>query len=279
MAVLLADSGSTKTSWKLILNSNEVTTFETSGINPTYLSDSQIVTILTKELIPEVSGSIEAIQFYGAGCSQASAKEKLKEAFSLLFPKASIEIDTDLAGACKALSGDGAAWVCILGTGSNSCVYEQGKIIHQAPSLGYILGDDGSGQDIGKRLLKAYFLHQMPAELKAKWNEKYDISYSSFIEQVYQKPKANKWLASFAVFAKEQIEHPFIEELVLASFESFVSTYIGSQKEYAQLPLHFVGSVAFHFQQQLAKIVAKHDLTLGKIVTSPIEYLSANPLA
>jgi len=271
LALLLADSGSTKTSWKLVDSSGKASRIQTSGMNPNYLTEKEIENILREELIEKVDVPITSIRFYGSGCSQSQAKEKLKQVFFRLYPKASVDIDTDLVGACKSVISQQTSWVCILGTGSNACVVKEGEIIYQPLSLGYILGDEGSGQDIGKRLLKAYFSDSMPLSLKKKWEDEYNLSYSELINKVYQTPKANTWMATFSIFAKNHMEEPFIESLVLASFESFVNTYIISQKEYQNLPVHFVGSIAFHFEIQIRKVLQKHQLKVGQIIQSPIE--------
>jgi len=273
MAVLWADSGATKTTWKLISeDKKELRWLHTKGINPNYLSQIQITSILRAELLPTLGVSISAIRFYGAGCSQESAKKKLIFAFNELFPKAKLTIGTDLVGAYQAIAPKAPAWVCILGTGANACVIEKGEIRYQNLSLGYILGDEGSGQDIGKHLLKAYFLKQMPARLRQAWEATYSLSYTDFLEKVYQSSKPNVWMASFAPFAKAHIQDPFIERLVMSSLDNFIATFILPQKTFHHLNIHFVGSVAYHFSEQLQKVCTNHGLLLGEVIQHPIEY-------
>jgi len=270
----LADSGATKTTWKLKGKANEKEQwFHTKGINPNYLSQEEILDILRKELYPALgSTNISEIRFYGAGCSQEHAKTKLKAVFSVLFSIAQAYIYTDLLGANHAISPTVPSWVCILGTGANAGVFHQSEKLYQTPSLGYMLGDEGSGQDIGKRLLKAYFLNQMPKEIKLHWEKEYDLSYLNLLENVYQMPKPNVWMASFSPFAKKYIDTSFIESLVMHSFDAFISTYVLPQKEYRHLNIHFVGSVAFHFKEQLQKVCSNYHLNLGKVIAHPIEH-------
>jgi len=271
VCILLADSGSTKTSWKVIMPSGEVSFFRTAGLNPNFLSRNEIIDIVQNELLCNLDVLVEEIRFYGAGCSQHASKEKLRDIFSTLFPSAKrVVIDTDLMGAIEAMNTKHTSWVCILGTGTNACIVENGKIVHQITSLGYMFGDEGSGFDIGKRLVKAYFSGLMPLELKKKWDDMYQLTYSELIEKVYQGSKPNAWVASFAIFAKKNIEHPFIENLVLASFESFLTSYILTLKGYYKFPIHFVGSVAYYFEDQLKKVLNKHGLIMGDIMLSPL---------
>ncbi len=277
MAILWADSGATKTTWKLIeKDKRKPEWIHTQGINPNYLGKEQITNILETELLPTLNNTISEIRFYGSGCSQEKAKTKLRKALAELFPVAKLTIDTDLVGAFEAVRSDDPAWVCILGTGANACVMDKGKIVYQNISLGYILGDEGSGQDIGKQLLRAYFLEQMPLHLRSEWEATYALDYTEFLENVYQSSKPNVWMASFSPFAKKHIQDPFIERLVMCCLNNFVSTYILPQKKFLHLNIHFVGSVAFHFKEQLQKVCSNHSLLLGKVIQAPIAHWKAN---
>lgn len=269
--ILLADSGSTKTSWKYI-HDGTIDAFETKGINPNYLSTDTIELLITKE-VKSKTDSVDVIHFYGSGCSSELAKNKLSAIFKSLF-NSTVTIYSDLEAACIALSSQKQSWVCILGTGSNACVYDHDHVSFQSVSLGYLLGDEGSGADIGKRLLKAYYQNGFPKHLHEKWEEKYSLSYQEVITTLYNKEKPNTWLASFTYFAKEYINEPIITAIVKESFTSFLQEYILCKKEFINLPVNFVGSIAYQFKDILSEVLQTEELKLGSIVQSPIEELT-----
>jgi glucosamine kinase len=272
--ILLADSGSSKTEWILIENNQEIHRTETMGLNPFFVDEGSIrATIEHSSLAPFVK-QIQVLHFYGAGCSNEEKVTWLKTVFQKSFVKATIEIFTDIDGAVLACSEGKPAIVCILGTGSTFRIFDGEKIIRKYSSLAYIIGDEGSGTYIAKSLLRGIFYQNFSQDLQNKFFEKYPINSDILLEKVYKQNQANKYLASFVPFCKENISDPSIEALVLNAFEQFYLEHLAKFPESKTYPIHFVGSVAFHFEEQLKKIASKYQFTVGKILQKPLEALS-----
>ncbi|MFK7899951.1 MAG: BadF/BadG/BcrA/BcrD ATPase family protein [Cyclobacteriaceae bacterium] len=265
MAILIADSGSTKTSWCLLNGSIEERII-TAGINPTYHSDETIRAEIDK--VRSKVSDIDSIYFYGAGCGNLLGRERIANLLLQQFPNAKTEVHGDLLAACRASSSE-PTWVGILGTESNVCFFDGKKITYQPLSLGYVLGSEGSGCDIGKRLLKAYFSDQFPNEIQQKWEEKYTISYDNLLEKVYKKPFANRWMASFAPFAKENAQHPFISALLKETF----STYLEQLDQKKGNKVSYVGSIAYHFRELLSEEIIRKGFIIGSIHKEPMDGL------
>jgi len=268
--IIIADSGSSKTDW-LVLLEQETLPFHSKGLNPVVVSD----TFIAEELQATFSDTnwredITHLYFYGAGCWNEATCGKIAKQLSPLFPKAAIEVDSDLVGAVKATCGDQEGITCILGTGSNSCWYNGNQIKDQIPSLGYQLGDEGGGAYLGKQLLRHYFYRELPDALQRAFIEKHPISKQEVLQRLHHQPGGNRYLASFAPFLKEQQQHPFVIELLKNSFDEFLVRHVFKYSSYPQLPLHFIGSIAFHFQDILKEQLATHQLQMGKIVEKPV---------
>jgi glucosamine kinase len=168
---------------------------------------------------------------------------------------------------------------CILGTGSNSCLYDGNEITDNVDSLGFTLGDEGSGGELGRRLVKSYFYRDMPSDLVLHFREKYQMSKADFFEHVYRKPLPNRFLASFSTFCSEHIEHPFIQELIRGNFDAFITTQVLKYEGIKEMPVHFIGSIAQVFQEQLEEVLAIRGLKLGKVIRNPINNLLAYHLS
>ncbi len=273
---LIADSGSTKTDWVLVDENNTiVTTFSTKGLNPNILTNQQIVDELKNEIQFTALQELHLkLFFYGAGCSGADNLHRMQNTLRSFFFNAVVEVRSDIEAAVFATCDDQPAIVAILGTGSNSCLFTGREIIGSDFSLGYILGDEGSGNYFGKKLLRDYFYRELPNDLAVKFIEKYEITREDVIQKVYKEPFPNEYIASFLPFYFDNIQHSYCENTVKEGFEIFLTIYIKRFKEHSKLPVHFVGSVGHYFENQLNEMCAKHNLRVGKILRSPITDLT-----
>jgi N-acetylglucosamine kinase-like BadF-type ATPase len=273
---LIADSGSTKTQWYLI-DTTHTQSFLTEGYNPYYNSSTYIKNGLVADLLPKLkqltSSSIGTLSFYGAGCGTEANRLLLHQIFSDLFPNSSIEIGTDLLAAARATAAHEKGICCILGTGTNSCYYDGKKIIDNLPSLGYILGDEGAGVALGKQIVQAYFYREMPLELKSSLENSFNMDRHYILQEVLQGNTPSRFLASFAQFAVQHEKHPFIIKLIEQNFETFIVRHLYKYKVHGDLPIHFVGSIAFGFQEILIALLRKHQLKIGTILKTPFPQL------
>ncbi|MCS6796718.1 MAG: N-acetylglucosamine kinase [Raineya sp.] len=274
MIYLIADSGSSKTDWAIVSHQGLQEQFQTIGINPYFWTYEQIQEEIWANVAPHVSElEVEQIFFYGAGCSNAEKKQVVASALHKVFPNAHIVVEHDLLAAARALCGKTAGIACILGTGSNACVFDGSQITAQPINLGFWLGDEGSGGYIGKKLLKAFLHQELPEELYQKLKENYLIDIADVLENAYQKPFPNRYFASFAPFALQNAEHPFIQSLLYKGFEDFLSKYVAKLPNVETLPIHFVGSIAVVFEGLLRECLQKRKWQLGKILKIPMEGL------
>ena len=273
---LIADSGSSKTDWVLTgVNSGTLLEFRTHGINPFFLSEKEITKILlnTLELQPYLK-EVKEIYFFGAGCSSPDRREVVSNALSQVFKNAFVNVENDLAAAVYATCGDREGLSCILGTGSN-ITYFDGKEIHPGNhGLGYILGDEGSGTYFGKKLITSYLYGTLPPHLHRAFKEAYKLTKASVIKQVYENPSPNFYLASFAQFMSSFKTDPFIIDLLTAGFDEFIQTNIKAYPNYTSLTCHFIGSIAYHFQDTLKAVCSANNIRTGKILKHPIEELN-----
>ena len=275
MKTLLADAGSTKTDWFLRDNQGDALRFHTDGMNPSLLTDDEIRHILTTQLLPQVEGFlIEQVDFYGAGC-RGEAAERMKNLLGEVVGARNIAVESDMLGAARMLCGNNSGIVCILGTGANSCLYDGQQISQQTPALGFILGDEGSGAVLGRRLIGDIFKGQLPEDLCKDFLLDYPLTMDELIRRVYRTSAPNQYLASFTTFLSKNIHRTEIQELVRDEFHRFIRRNVLAYLAYttAQTPLHFVGSIASVFQAQLSEVVAQYDFTLGKVVRQPIDAL------
>ena len=275
MKTLLADAGSTKTDWFLRDNQGDALRFHTDGMNPSLLTDDEIRHILTTQLLPQVEGFlIEQVDFYGAGC-RGEAAERMKNLLGEVVGARNIAVESDMLGAARMLCGNNSGIVCILGTGANSCLYDGQQISQQTPALGFILGDEGSGAVLGRRLIGDIFKGQLPEDLCKDFLLDYPLTMDELIRRVYRTSAPNQYLASFTPFLSKNIHRTEIQELVRDEFHRFIRRNVLAYLAYttAETPLHFVGSIASVFQAQLSEVVAQYDFTLGKVVRQPIDAL------
>ena len=269
---LIIDSGSTKMEWILLDGKTVKNRFTTEGFNPNY-SDIQCLEnrVSSVEICQGASlpKEIQSVHYYGTGCGNEQNCQLIKEVFQNRFSKAEIQVTHDLMAACHAVLGHEKGIACILGTGSNSCVYDGERIIERAVSLGYLVGDEGSGMHIGREVVRAYFYGFMPEDLRQQFADAFHLEQKDFIQQLYHNEQPSKYLASFAKFAGEHQDNPFIHELIAHCFDEFIKAFVLRFGDCKSLKISFIGSVAFHFQDILKECIKSHDLTMGEVMTSP----------
>lgn len=270
---LIADSGSTKTDWAL-LAPEQTLRFETQGLNPIHQDGQAILAVLRAELLPCLESlSPDSIFFYGAGCN-AQAAPRMASCLQQLFPDARVEVESDLLGAARALCGDKAGIACILGTGSNTCLYNGKQIERNIPPLGYILGDEGSGAYLGKCFLNCIYKNEDYSGLAKLFSEETNLSYAEVIDRIYRQPMANRFLASLVPFIyKHKSEYTELKRLVISCFEQFFERNIQQYHHAQALEINCVGGIAAHFTEELREAAEHSGYTIGRILDRPMEGL------
>lgn len=272
--LLIADSGSTKTDWVLIKDGKEEQRFKTVGFNPYFVDTEQVYKTLYKEFTERFDlNHVSKVYFYGAGCSSPVKKAVINNALQQLFPGTHTEVDHDLLAAARALLGNKKGIAGILGTGSNSCLYDGHDVAESLFSLGYMFGDEGSGAHLGKSYIALHLKKRVPQELQKAFTDICGYSDEDILTHIYKKPNPNRFLASFTVFLKKQIEHPFIAELVEKCFDDYFVEQVSKYTGYQELPFSYVGSVGYHFSAILEKSAKKHGIHIGRCLQSPIDGL------
>ncbi len=267
---LIADSGATKCEWCL-LQQGKKKSITTQGISPYFLSASQITELLTAELLPKLKQVVvDEVFFYGTGLANINNTKIMKSVLKKAFPKAAIEVQNDLLAASRALCGKEKGIACILGTGANSCYYNGKKIVKNSPGLGYILGDEGSGAYLGKKVIQYYLYQTFDEELKARFEKRFAVSNNEILENVYKKPLANRYLASYAIFLAENRGHYMVENIIEDGLNDFFFTHLYKYRESWTLPIHFVGSIAHGFRDVLKELCDTYELELGTILKAPM---------
>lgn len=271
--ILIADSGSTKTDWCLAKQGKSIQRIFTKGMNPFFQTEEEIKEEIAQTLLPQLSDRTpRAIYFYGAGCTLEKSTI-VKNALQLHFPNTScIEVYTDMLAAARGLCGHEPGIACIMGTGSNSCFYDGKKIVENVSPLGFILGDEGSGAVLGKLLVGDILKNQMPTAIKEKFLKQFQLTPAEIIERVYRTPFPNRFLASLSPFLAQNLKEPCIHSLVLNSFKAFLQRNI-MQYDYQHCKVHFIGSVAYHYQTVLKEAAAELHIETGTIRQSPMEGL------
>ncbi len=274
---LIADSGSTKTEWRLLQADGSILQARTSGYNPHHQTTDQIRELLKQELLPQLpKDSVpQNIYFYGAGCSGETSKDIVRQAFRGVFPTIDPVVEHDLLAAARALCGKEPGIACILGTGSNSCFYDGNDVTHNISALGWILGDEGSGSDLGKRVVADYIRYDMPDRLRQLFKQQHPgISSEVVNDYIYRKPFPKPYIASFARFLHDNLQDPWCYQQVYNSFKKFLEINVTKYPDYQQHKLHFVGSVAFHYANVLRKVAADMGLRIHHILENPIAGLT-----
>jgi glucosamine kinase len=267
---IIADCGSTKCDWLLVHGTRDHQLENTVGFSPFFHTTADIEAIVEEQLLSKLDPTtVTHLWFYGTGVHDEHRAEIIAAALRQCFPQAVIEVEHDLLGAARSVCGRSAGIACILGTGSNSCYYDGKKIVDNVPSLGWLLGDEGSGTHLGKALLRAWFYRELPADLQAAFVAAHPEGAYAIKDRVYEKG-ANAYLATFTQFLGEHQSHPYVRTLVADCLGEFLDRqalkYSGAQS----VPVHFVGSIAYHFQDILQKCLDDRRLKLGNIVRKPI---------
>ena len=276
--ILIADSGSTKTDWRLIDDNKQIHQYATQGLNPYFHTSEQISEIIEIELFPQFTSDIQHLTsdifFYGAGCGADSKKEIVLNALSKKFAPAKIEINSDMLGAARAVCGSAPGIAAILGTGANTCYYDGNKIVENRASLGYVLGDEGSGAHIGKTFIQAYLNKEMPEDLSGRFYERFKLRKDEILDAVYKQPMPNRFLASFSKFIYQNLKEQFVIDLVADCFSQFFDKHICKYKQYKEVKLSCVGSVAFYYSNILRAVAANKGVNIDKIIETPIAGLT-----
>ena len=269
--ILIADSGSTKCDWLLLDKGQLLFECHTMGFNP-YFHDSELIAaeMLAQPDLHSYYNTVMEIYFYGAGASSLELKAIVERGLRTVFPNAAIHVGHDLNAAALA-TYDGVPHIaCILGTGSNSCFFDGEQIYEEVPALAYILGDEWGGSYYGKRLLADFFYKRMPADLAPVFKEKYNMNMHTMVEKVYAEPHANVYLASLSKFCSEHRDHPYIAQMVRQGMRAFLEIHVACFANHKQVPVDFVGSIAFYFEDYLREVAAEMGIQIGSVVKKPI---------
>jgi glucosamine kinase len=273
MNILIADGGSTKCEWCL-LQGGKKKTVKTQGLSPYFLDAAGIGEVMVRELVPALKNArVGEVYFYGTGCKDPANRRMVQKAILGIFPGAAVEVTHDLMGAALALCGNSRGIACILGTGTNSCYFSGKRIVKNSPGLGYILGDEGSGAYLGKKVIQYYLYNTFDEELRYKFDKKYSTDGSAILENVYKRPLPNRYLASFALFLSENRGHYMIENIIEDGLNDFFFTHLCKYRESWKLPIHFVGGVAHGFRDKIGELCGTYQFELGRILEKPMDGL------
>jgi len=272
--ILIADSGGSKTDWRFIGRDGTIGQASALGFNAYYQPVDDLRKNIRESVIPSVKEEVSEIFFYGSGVSSPKNQKAIKDTFIEFFPAAQIEIGWDLLAAARALCGREPGIACIMGTGSNSCLYDGQKIIDNVANLGWILADEGSGANIGKKFLIDYLRKKMPEKLSEQFRERFPFSREEFLEKIYQQPKPSTFLGSFAKFIFQHLKEPYCYKLVYDSFAEFYENNVMKYDNYQNLKVHFTGSISFYFSDLLRQVANDRGITVKNILESPIAGLT-----
>lgn len=272
--ILIADSGSSKTDWRVIHKDGQISQFRGVGFNPYYQTSEEMASGMQVDFLLNLQEEIQEIYYYGAGCSTPERKSEVIKALSSVFPTASIQVDHDLSAAARATCGHLPGIACILGTGSNSCDYDGEKIIANRPAPGYILGDEGGGGYIGRKLLQDFIYEDMPLEIRKDLEETFQLTQAIIQENVYRQPFPNRYMASFCRFITEHKSHPYCYKLYYYSFMEFFDKHVCRYADFQNKPVNFVGSIAYYNSDILRKAAMDKGIQVKLILESPIAGLT-----
>jgi len=276
--ILVVDSGSSKTDWIAInKKGNTIFATQTLGLNPQVLSSVILKErILNNFELSQNRSKVEYLYFYGAGCGILTPKQRISKVFKEIFVNSQLDVKEDTYAAVYSIADIGVpSIVCILGTGSNCTYFDGEKIEQRVTSLGYILMDEASGNFYGKQLIRAFCFNEMPDELRKEFGEKYDLDPDVVKENLYRKENPNTYLSTFAEFLIKHKKHPFVINIIQNGLDRFIQHQILQFKNAKEIPIHFVGSIAYFLENEIKKALKRYDLNFGKIVKRPIDGLVA----
>lgn len=272
--LLIADSGSTKTTWILVEDKVIKKTVLTPGLNPYFLTSATIEAILRADLVPGLFPDfISEIHFYGSGCSTENNNNMVRNCLSLFFRNAGISVYHDILGAARALFGRGEGIAGILGTGCNACYYDGNAIYTKVSSLGYLYGDEGAGSYLGKVFIGNYLKQRLPGDLRNEFDTNYRFTLEDILNALYNRPFPNRFLASFSEFIAPRQHHPFLHDLIKNSFSAFFEEQISKYDNYKKIPVSFVGSIAYIYKDILLEAATEYNIKIGTICQSPVKGL------
>jgi N-acetylglucosamine kinase-like BadF-type ATPase len=272
--IIIADAGATKIQWVVINDGKASGPIETAGFNPYFMESRILLDAVEKDLVPFINpGYIKQVYYYGAGCSTMFKCNIVEDVLKEVFEYADFEIHHDLLGAARSLLGREKGIACILGTGSNSCLYDGKNIAENVTSLGYLFGDEGSGAYLGKLFLTAYLRGRVPVNIREAFDKRYGYSLENILDSVYSKPHPNRFLSSFALFVADFKHEEFMKDLVRQNFEDFFLEQVTRYTDYKEQTLGVVGSVGYHFSDIFSDLAKSKGLSVNKIIKSPIEGL------
>ena len=272
--IAVVDAGSTKADWRFFDKNGNSDEVNTMGFNPFFHSSDKI----GKELLAAFNGNVQSdivqqVFYYGAGCSDRLRCSIVEEGLKIVFKNAVIDVDHDILAAARATCKDEPGIACILGTGSNSCAFDGEQVVDNITNLGFLLGDEGSGSHLGKMLIQGYFYREFPEDIKTAFEAQFPLSKRDFLNRIYGEESVNVYLASFAKFISAHKDHFYIQQLVSNAFGEFIKRHVSKYKDHTKLPIHFIGSIAFHFANILKTVLAERNLVSGLIIKKPIDNL------
>ena len=272
--ILIVESGSTKADWVLLDGVNILSSFQTKGWNPLFLNSEQMMLRLKSySELKAIYTKIIEVYFYTPGCSSASSFDILKFSLTSFFVNANVIIKTDLYAAARAAYNGKSLFVSILGTGSNTAFYNGESVVQLKPSLGYVMGDEGSGASLGRLLLKSYLYQNFPSDLYIAFTKKHSISKEMILKSVYIGDHPNQFLASYVPFLVNHKMHPFVKKLVQKEFKCYLETHVLSHPLCHDYSISFIGSVAFYFQDIIKVLCEEYNLEIAEFVRFPIHSL------
>ncbi|MFZ1586345.1 MAG: hypothetical protein WAT40_16395 [Saprospiraceae bacterium] len=271
---IVVDCGGTKGDWRFIARDGSVTNYESRGFSPVTQSMWDLEQIIKIDL-PLIEDTVAEVHYYGTGVHSDTIIHSMTSTLSHLLKANTVNVNTDLFAACRATCQDNHGIVAILGTGSASCLYDGKEIVDKIPSLGFIAGDEGAGSMIGKKILQSYFYREMPQKIQAAFEENYTLTREEMLENIYKRPGANSYLASFANFALTLKKEPFIHNIIIEEFDRFTLRHLSKYENDGSVKCHFVGSIAWFLKEELELSLAKFGLQLGNIIRKPIDQLVA----
>lgn len=272
--LLIADSGSTKVDWCFLKANGERKNFSSVGMNPYNITKENLIKEIEAAVVPNIEpNEVKQMHFYGSGCSTPQKQKEMTDIFQKYLPNTEIHIEDDLLGAARATCGRQSGVAAILGTGSNSCLYDGEKITENLPSLGYVLCDEGAGTNIGKLVLRNYLRHQMPQHLSEEFAKENPGEEADFLNRLYQGEVPNFYLASFAKFAITRQQDPYCRNLIIEAFDNFFKMQVTQYTNYNAEPINVVGSIGFHAQEVFKEVAKKYNMAVNKVIKAPLEAL------
>jgi glucosamine kinase len=270
----IVESGSTKSDWVQVDSKNNQSFYTTIGFNPYFHSSELITSEIRKNLdIMNVASEIKSVYFYGAGCSSSEMNAIVEQGLKKIFLNAFILVEHDLLACAYATYTGRPVISCIIGTGSNSCLFDGENLSEVVPALGYILGDEGSGSYFGKQLISSFLYHLLPKDIEADFIQTYQLDKESLVNRIYREPNANVFIASFMPFIAKHKDSPFFRKMITDGFKKFMEIHVCCYDDYKNKEVNFVGSISLIFERELNAAGEELGIEIGRIIPKPIHAL------